>query len=493
MRCFSGTATRHRRDVIRRALGTILSALLLVTGFTVAAPGALSRAAHDVSTGITAAVHVASTRAALIMNGTFEPVVTPQWITEVMDDLVTPVLGAGYTGEPVNTPEEFWPLTGLTSRTFNQSVKTGYDLLEDRVGEKLQDSPTTALAVFGYSQSALIADVLKLTLAQEYAGAETVPPVSLVMLANPLRPNGGILSRIALVADILAPWAGMNTTPTDTAFSSYDIARQYDIWSDFPTYPLNLLSTVNAVFGLMNHWYLPESANGLISPFLDMVSLDPASPNYNPDTTVQRSGDTTYYTIPSTNLPMFYPLRWIGLGPLVDVFEPLVRVFVELGYDRSAAYGDVVRARLLPDLRDLAHAGQFVADIDSALQQGAQALQRLFRPTNAPLPAPSTASSTAPSPATVTAMSGPPESVATATETTPDSMGEFGPGEPAPLTRPRAVEPRQANPVRAGGAGPAGPAGRPHLRGPMVRSPDRHGRAAPRPPGGARTTANAAR
>jgi hypothetical protein len=42
---------------------------------------------------------------ALIMDATFQPVVTDNWIREVMDNLVTPTSGSGYTGTAMNTPE----------------------------------------------------------------------------------------------------------------------------------------------------------------------------------------------------------------------------------------------------------------------------------------------------------------------------------------------------------------------------------------------------
>ena len=361
-----------------------LTTTAVITGLA-AVPGVAAWTTARIDTGGLDRVALAAEQTALVMNGTFEPVVTPEWISEVMTELVTPALGAGYTGEPMTTPEEFWPVSGLTSLTFNKSIKVGYGLLDARVHESLRDSPTTPLAVFGYSQSAIIAAVEKRTLAAEYAGSDLAPPVSFAMIGNPYRPNGGVLSRIPLLAHVLTPWSEMTSTPTDTDFGTVDIARQYDVWADFPAYPLNLLSTVNAVFGLMNHWYLPESVNSLLTGLIPMVSIDPGSPDYLPGTTLEHYGDTSYYFVPSENLPMFYPLRWIGLGPLVDVFEPLVRVFVELGYDRTASYGQVVRARLIPSLNNvtLDNAGQFFSDVDSALRQGADALADLFRPNHA--------------------------------------------------------------------------------------------------------------
>ena len=320
-------------------------------------------------------VSLLSSQVALIMNGTFEPLVTPDWIDHVIREVVTPALGAGYLGTAMNTPAEFWPATGLFSLTFDNSIKTGFELLDAKIRPSLQESPRTPLAVFGLSQSAVIASVEKRTLATQYAGCEDVPLVSFVMTGNPYRPNGGILARLPILANILTPWTEMTASPTDTMFATLDIAHQYDLWADFPTYPLNLLADINAIFGLMNHWYLPQSSVRLIDKLLPTISLDPASPDYNPDTAISKYRDTTYYTIPSGHLPMLMPLRWIGLGPLTDIVEPALRMLVELGYDRGAPPGQVVRAGLFPKL----DAGKLAADLGAAFAEGGAALRDVLR------------------------------------------------------------------------------------------------------------------
>jgi hypothetical protein len=396
--------SRSAAAAFTRILAALLTAVVLAGLITVAGVEAATRTSASLRSAASGAIALLSEQAALVMNGTFEPVVTPTWIAQVMENMVNPALGGGYIGEEMTTPEEFWPVSGLFDLTFNKSIKVGSELLDARVQEKLQSSPQTPLAVFGYSQSAIIAAVEKRTLATEYANSEVVAPVSFVLMGNPYRPNGGFLSRIPLMARVLTSSTHMTSTPTDTPFMTVDIARQYDLWADFPTYPLNLLSDINSLFGVINHWYLPESVNPLLKGLVPTVSIDPASPDYLPTTTVASYGDTTYYFVPSKNLPMFYPLRWIGLGPVVDVFEPLVRVFVELGYDRSLPAGQVVRARLLPGLNNLTvdNARTFVSDIRSAVAQGGQALAELFCPPQAPDPA-STAVPLSASVATVSA------------------------------------------------------------------------------------------
>ena len=360
-----------------RVLAAMIGVVLLVGVAVISLPQTAAKLAVSRAVAL-----LSEQQLALIMDATFQPVVTDNWIREVMDNLVTPTSGVGYTGTAMNTPEELWPLTGLNSLTLNASIRTGYLLLDDRVHGQLAEHPRTPLVVFGKSQSAIIASVEKRTLAAEYADRKEIPAVSVNLLGNPLRPNGGLISRFPLLGQVLTPWTDMSSTPTDTHFTTYDTSLQYDFFADFPRYPLNLLAVVNALFGGLNHNYFEESVDGILKPFTIEISLDANSPDYRPDTVVQQYGDTSYHLIPSENLPMFYPLRWIGLGPAVDVVEPLVRVFVELGYDRTTPYGEVARARLLPGLETLTmeNAQRFFSDVDAALKEGGEAFVDLIRP-----------------------------------------------------------------------------------------------------------------
>ena len=113
--------------------------------------------------------------------------------------------------------------------------------------------------MFAYSQSARVASIEKAALIAEYNQEDpaTYHHVSFVLIANPNRPNGGILERFnGLHIPILnVTFDGATTTASPIVDGSYlyptaDISRQYDGWSDFPAYPLNLLADVNALAGI---------------------------------------------------------------------------------------------------------------------------------------------------------------------------------------------------------------------------------------------------
>ena len=118
--------------------------------------------------------------------------------------------------------------------------------------------------------------------------------------------------------------------PTDTQFDTVDVIQQYDGFADFPLYPLNLVSTANAVLGMV--YVHPYDLEPSLAPIRDRRPSTPRPAT--PTTTSSRP----------KNLPLFGPLRTIGVPePVIDVVEPVVKVVVELGYDRSIPPGNPPR------------------------------------------------------------------------------------------------------------------------------------------------------
>ena len=80
-----------------------------------------------------------------------------------------------------------------------------------------------------------------------------------------------------------------------------------------------------------------------------------------------KTGDTDYYFFETEDLPLFGPLRQLGVPePVIDVVEPVFRVLVELGYDRSIPPGDPTPARLIPPLKP----AKVAADLVDAVDEG---------------------------------------------------------------------------------------------------------------------------
>lgn len=284
-----------------------------------------STAPLDPSRITTGEVQLTATEA-LIMTGTDMHTVDPVWMRMAIDEFIRPTLGGDYTAVPVETPEEFWPFGGFQDALIDDSISEGSRLLDIAFTEATARSAETGAStlVFGYSQSAVIATQLKRRLSE--SADQGTPPVTFVLIGNPARPNGGIYARF--FGEQLPGWTMSGATPTDTAFHTVDIARQYDFFADFPQDPSNVLAVANAVMGAVYaHNYAP-------------VTLDADDPRFNPETVVETYGDTTYYFIPAEHLPLLQPLWDLGVSPEeLRMIEPALRERIEEGYDRTIPFG----------------------------------------------------------------------------------------------------------------------------------------------------------
>jgi hypothetical protein len=295
---------------------------------------------------------------ALIMAGTNMHTINPDWIHAAVRHYIKPSLGGEFTAIPLTTPEEFWPFGGLWDETVNDSVREGADILHSTVAQLVREhaaagDPNSPIVAFGYSQSAAVATEVKRRLTTTANQGGTVPPLTFVVIGNAYRPNGGIGSRLAGLR--LPGLTFTGATPTDTPFPTVDIARQYDPVADFPLYPANPFAMANtAVAFFYNHNYA-------------VTTLDPTDPAYNPGTTVQQYGDTTYYFIPSEHLPLVQPLINMGFpAKAIARVEPVLKVLVERGYDRTIPAGQPTKARLFRPWNN----AQLHDDLAAAWQQG---------------------------------------------------------------------------------------------------------------------------
>jgi hypothetical protein len=230
---------------------------------------------------------------------------------------------------------QFWPIYVTSDQAiqematryvggFTGSVPTDVNVVPNDQGvSALQQAIGTdgKPVIFGYSQGAFVgSDYKKAFNADPTPG--TIP--TFVLVGNSERPNGGFSTRLDDVT------TGSRATPTETAnagagqITTYDITGQYDPDSDYPTNPLNLLSLANATAGFF-------------AVHLNYPNFDPA------DAVLQdQYGDTKYYLFPTYPVPLLMPVQMIpGVGPVVaDMLDPVVRLMVEAGYDRTISPGE---------------------------------------------------------------------------------------------------------------------------------------------------------
>ncbi|MDA2894888.1 PE-PPE domain-containing protein [Mycolicibacterium sp. BiH015] len=275
---------------------------------------------------------------------------------------------------PAWPDQPWWELSGLFDPTASQSLEGGAAALSLAVEANENDHTV----IYGLSQGAGVANVVKRRLAEQYAtGPESeTPDIDFVLTGDPNLPNGGLMSRFPGLYVPILDLLFNGAAATDTPFDTVEITRQYDGFTDFPLYPINLLADLNAVLGIV---YLHTN-------FFD-VSLPAEEPSKSPAYRGSH-GDSSYYFFETQDLPLFAPLRMFGFPePLIDVVEPVVRVLVELGYDRTIPQWEPTPARLFPRLDP----AKVLTDLGAAIGEGFDnALAIVGLPPRRDTPAPTT-------------------------------------------------------------------------------------------------------
>ncbi|MFV8316201.1 PE-PPE domain-containing protein [Mycobacterium sp. 23] len=265
------------------------------------------------------------TTSALLMGGTGPSPLPWSGFQTLANSFITPT-HPSYDAQFLVTPSKLFPITGPTSLTFDASIAEGMQRLNTAIMNLHAAGKDTV--VFGLSQSSTVA-TLEMRYLQSLPAAlrPGTDELSFVLVANPNRPDGGLLSRFTGLSIPFMGFTFNGATPANV-YPTVDYAIQYDGAADFPQYPLNLLATANALAGFA---YIHPSYSLSAAQFASGI-VQPVSPD----------SLTTYILIPTHDLPLLNPLRAIPFlgNPLADLVQPDLRVLVELGYDRTA-YQDV--------------------------------------------------------------------------------------------------------------------------------------------------------
>ena len=348
------------------------------------------------------AVRLSADSTALILGGTTVPTPDNAYIETVRNHFIEPTHPDQINYVAVTTPEEFWPLTGLDPprrararaperlgawrpRVARRAVVETLGALRPHHRPVNPDRGRRSGAGDGRAGQRPSGD-LRLLAGRDHRergeakarravpGGHQAPDIDFVLSGDPNVPNGGLHARFPGLYIPILDWTFNGPEPTDTQFDTIVITRQYDGLADFPLYPLNLIADLNAVLGVV-----------YVHPYDLDVSL-PADPTTS--TAYQGThGDASYYFFPTEDLPLFAPLRSLGVPePLIDVVEPFFKVIVDLGYDRSIKPWEPTPARLIPRLKPATVA----ADLVNAVGEGINNAAVLFgapAPLSIPTPA----------------------------------------------------------------------------------------------------------
>jgi PE-PPE domain len=253
----------------------------------------------------------------LVMGGSGEPIPGTEYVDEANALYIEPNFpGTTYPGALANglaTPEGLYPLTGVNSLPLDTSVSEGVTILNNSIQANLAAGDVST--VFGNSQSAVISSLEMEAL--DPSGTPSTLPVNFVLIGDEMNPNGGILERFAGLdlASLGIPFYG--ATPADD-FPTYMYTAEYEGFADFPRYPIDFLSDLNAFFGLVYVQY-PDTPAQVATA----IQLPTSG-----------ATETTYYMIPTTDLPLLDLVRDIPLigNPIADLLQPDLTYLVNLGY-----------------------------------------------------------------------------------------------------------------------------------------------------------------
>ncbi|UQX10905.1 PE-PPE domain-containing protein [Candidatus Mycobacterium methanotrophicum] len=256
-------------------------------------------------------------------------------------------------GEGLYTPEGLYPLTGVHTLEFNYppaadgfpsestSVGQGDTILANTVAADTSAGDTST--VFGYSQSSTIASYAM----QQLDPNGTPQPDSglqFLLVGDPSAPNGGLLERFAgfettsgqTVSDPLnLPSLGVSfdsATPADDYVTNI-YTLEYDGFADFPRYPIDFLSDLNAFLGIetIHGTYLNGGVDGS-----GPTAAEIASATLLPGSAADGATDslTNYYMIDETA-----PLVSLLPKQLQELLGPDLTYLINLGYgDGSLGY-----------------------------------------------------------------------------------------------------------------------------------------------------------
>ncbi len=246
------------------------------------------------------------------------------------------------------TPEGLYPLTGVHTLLFNYPTDptTGFPAQSSSVGQGMTilenaiNSNTAAgdvSTVFGYSQSATISSLVMQQL-DPSGTPDTSIPAQFMLIGDPSNPNGGLLERFngfetlsgqthSLPLDL--PSLGISfdgATPADD-FPTAIYSLEYDGFTDFPRYPLNFLSDLNAFLGIaeIHGTYLNQALGLAGGPTAEQIANATLLPGSALDGTADSL--TNYYMIDETA-----PLVSLLPQPLQELLGPDLTYLINLGY-----------------------------------------------------------------------------------------------------------------------------------------------------------------
>jgi hypothetical protein len=262
---------------------------------------------------------------ALVMGPSGLPLPPPSFVSAVNSLYIQPN-SLGALAQVLYTPENLFPTSpGIYAMTFDQSVSQGIAILNGAIFQQIAAGNT--VTVFGYSQSAVISSLEMQNLAALPPGQRpSTSQLSFVLVGDPNNPNGGLFERFTGLSLPSVGFSFSGATPSNL-YPTTIYTQEYDGYADFPRYPIDLPADLNALFGV-------AFLHGNYANLSPMQVIPVADGGQAIHLATQGPTMTNYYVIPTQNLPLLDPLRFLPVvgNPLADLVQPDLKVIVNLGY-----------------------------------------------------------------------------------------------------------------------------------------------------------------
>jgi PE-PPE domain-containing protein/PE family protein len=250
-----------------------------------------------------------------VLGGSGTPTPPPTFVAKVVSKYVLPNFPVGVV-QALSMPAGEYPDSGIKDLQQNVSIARGVTSLNSAIQQQLAAGNT--VNVLGYSQGANIATLEMQAL--DPSGTPSSLPIHFVLIGNSMNPNGGWDARFP---GLKLPSLGFSTlgpAPSND-FPTVVYTLEYDGWADFPQYPIDVFSDLNALVGMA-------------TVHTGYANLTPTQINSAVVLPTQGPTTTTYYMIPTDKLPLLDPVRFIPyLGnPIADLVQPVLTPLVNWGY-----------------------------------------------------------------------------------------------------------------------------------------------------------------
>ncbi len=280
-----------------------------------AAPGgSTATGGSGVLTAITKAA-LADPPVTFVLGGSGTPIPPATFVANVVSKYVAPNFPVGLV-QALSMPAGEYPDSGIKDLMQNVSIARGVTTLNNAIQQQLAAGNT--VNVLGYSQGANIAALEMQSL--DPAGTPSSLPINFVLLGNSMNPNGGWDARFPGLSLPTLGFSTLGPFPTND-FLTKVYTLEYVGWADFPQYPIDVFADLNAVAGMVT---VHGGYENLTSTQINSAVV---LPTQGPTT-------TTFYMIPTQNLPLLDPVRFIPYvgNPIADLVQPVLTPLVNWGY-----------------------------------------------------------------------------------------------------------------------------------------------------------------